>query len=254
MGLRVSAGKAGRRRRMTTKLAVPGALGVAALIATPWSNPGASTSMATALTAASSPACYDMVSIAIGGRNDVPVDGANQFVTAPDGTVLPASMSGDYSSHWFTPIIDAPKGAVGTDSYASMYIQYPANMSSYEDAVNAGVANTETVIRSIQARRARTRKFSIVGYSEGADVARRVAMEVGNQTPAATAPTPSSTRNPSSASSSWPTRDAPRARASSPVRRTRTAIPTDSTSHTRPARTVPPVPVRCRARRAASAR
>ena len=167
---------------MATNLAVPGALGVAALIAAPWSNPGAPTSMATALTAASSPACYDMVSIAIGGRNDVPVNGTHQFVTAPDGTVLPASMSGDYSSHWFTPIIDAPKGAVGTDSYASMYIQYPANMSSYEDAVNAGVANTETVIRSIQASCPDT-KFSIVGYSEGADVARRVAMEVGNQTP-----------------------------------------------------------------------
>ena len=98
---------------MATNLAVPGALGVAALIAAPWSNPGAPTSMATALTAASSPACYDMVSIAIGGRNDVPVSGTHQFVTAPDGTVLPASMSGDYSSHWFTPIIDAPKGAVG---------------------------------------------------------------------------------------------------------------------------------------------
>ena len=71
-----------------------------------------------------------------------------------------------------------------SDSYASMYIQYPANMSTYEDAVNAGVANTETVIRSIQASCPDT-QFAIVGYSEGADVARRVAMEVGNQTPGA---------------------------------------------------------------------
>ena len=38
------------------------------------------------------------------------------------------------------------------------------------------------MIRSIQASCPDT-KFSIVGYSEGADVARRVAMEVGNQTP-----------------------------------------------------------------------
>jgi hypothetical protein len=55
-------------------------------------------------------------------------------------------------------------------------------MSTYEDAVNAGVANTEQVMREISAACPDT-KFSIVGYSEGADVVRRVAMKIGHQEP-----------------------------------------------------------------------
>lgn len=102
------------------------------------------------------------------------------MLVAPDGTRLPASYSSDYSSPWIDEVVNAPQQSVGGGSYAAVYIEYPANMNSYEDAVNAGVDNTETVMRSIHASCPDT-KFSIVGYSEGADVARRVAMEVGNQ-------------------------------------------------------------------------
>ncbi|MCQ4121796.1 cutinase family protein [Rhodococcus tibetensis] len=171
---------AARRRRMASGLLAPGVLGLAALLAAPWSNPGAPTTTATALTAAAGPACYDMVSIAVAGRNDAPRAGTHQMLVAPDGTPLPAALSSEYSSDWVDPVVNAPGQAVGEGSYAAVYIDYPANMASYEDAVNVGVDNTETVMRTIAASCPDT-KFAIVGYSEGADVARRVAMEVGNQ-------------------------------------------------------------------------
>ncbi|CAG7623876.1 cutinase family protein [Rhodococcus opacus] len=179
MERRVSARKVAHRRRIAGNLIAPGALGLAALLATPWSNPGSPATTATALTAAASDACYDMVSIAVAGRGDTPREG-NRMLVAPDGTRLPASYSSDYSSPWIDEVVNAPQQSVGGGSYAAVYIEYPANMNSYEDAVNAGVDNTETVMRSIHASCPDT-KFSIVGYSEGADVARRVAMEVGNQ-------------------------------------------------------------------------
>jgi len=179
MERRVSARKVAHRRRVVGSLVAPGALGLAALLATPWSNPGSPATTATALTAAASDACYDMVSIAVAGRGDTPREGTRMLV-APDGTRLPASYSSDYSSPWIDEVVNAPQQSVGGGSYAAVYIEYPANMNSYEDAVNAGVDNTETVMRSIHASCPDT-KFSIVGYSEGADVARRVAMEVGNQ-------------------------------------------------------------------------
>ncbi|QDQ92722.1 cutinase family protein [Rhodococcus sp. WB9] len=179
MERRVSARKVAHRRRIAGSLIAPGALGLAALLATPWSNPGSPATTATALTAAASDACYDMVSIAVAGRGDTPREG-NRMLVAPDGTRLPASYSSDYSSPWIDEVVNAPQQSVGGGSYAAVYIEYPANMNSYEDAVNAGVDNTETVMRSIHASCPDT-KFSIVGYSEGADVARRVAMEVGNQ-------------------------------------------------------------------------
>ncbi|GAF45596.1 cutinase family protein [Rhodococcus wratislaviensis] len=179
MERRVSARKVAHRRRIVGSLVAPGALGLAALLATPWSNPGSPATTATALTAAASDACYDMVSIAVAGRGDTPREGTRMLV-APDGTRLPASYSSDYSSPWIDEVVNAPQQSVGGGSYAAVYIEYPANMNSYEDAVNAGVDNTETVMRSIHASCPDT-KFSIVGYSEGADVARRVAMEVGNQ-------------------------------------------------------------------------
>ncbi|MDH6290963.1 cutinase family protein [Rhodococcus opacus] len=179
MERRVSARKVAHRRRIAGSLVAPGALGLAALLATPWSNPGSPATTSTALTAAASDACYDMVSIAVAGRGDTPRDGTRMLV-APDGTRLPASYSSDYSSPWIDEVVNAPQQSVGGGSYAAVYIEYPANMNSYEDAVNAGVDNTETVMRSIHASCPDT-KFSIVGYSEGADVARRVAMEVGNQ-------------------------------------------------------------------------
>lgn len=121
-----------------------------------------------------------MVSIAVAGRGDSPRPGTHQMLVAPDGTPLPASYSSNYTSPWIDEVVNAPQQSVGGGSYAAVYIEYPANMNSYEDAVNAGVDNTETVMRSIHASCPDT-KFSIVGYSEGADVARRVAMEVGNQ-------------------------------------------------------------------------
>ncbi|REE71097.1 cutinase [Rhodococcus wratislaviensis] len=179
MERRVSARKVAHRRRVVGSLVAPGALGLAALLVTPWSNPGSPATTATALTAAASDACYDMVSIAVAGRGDTPREGTRMLV-APDGTRLPASYSSDYSSPWIDEVVNAPQQSVGGGSYAAVYIEYPANMNSYEDAVNAGVDNTETVMRSIHASCPDT-KFSIVGYSEGADVARRVAMEVGNQ-------------------------------------------------------------------------
>ncbi|NHU46570.1 cutinase family protein [Rhodococcus sp. A14] len=179
MERRVSARKVAHRQRIAGSLIAPGALGLAALLATPWSNPGSPATTATALTAAASDACYDMVSIAVAGRGDTPREG-NRMLVAPDGTRLPASYSSDYSSPWIDEVVNAPQQSVGGGSYAAVYIEYPANMNSYEDAVNAGVDNTETVMRSIHASCPDT-KFSIVGYSEGADVARRVAMEVGNQ-------------------------------------------------------------------------
>ncbi|MGW4334829.1 cutinase family protein [Rhodococcus koreensis] len=180
MKRRVSARKVAHRRRIAGSLVAPGALGLAALLATPWSNPGSPATTATALTAAASNACYDMVSIAVAGRGDSPRPGTHQMLVAPDGTPLPASYSSNYTSPWIDEVVNAPQQSVGGGSYAAVYIEYPANMNSYEDAVNAGVDNTETVMRSIHASCPDT-KFSIVGYSEGADVARRVAMEVGNQ-------------------------------------------------------------------------
>ncbi|BAH48472.1 cutinase family protein [Rhodococcus opacus] len=180
MKRRVSARKVAHRRRIAGSLVAPGALGLAALLATPWSNPGSPATTATALTAAASDACYDMVSIAVAGRGDSPRPGTHQMLVAPDGTPLPASYSSNYTSPWIDEVVNAPQQSVGGGSYAAVYIEYPANMNSYEDAVNAGVDNTETVMRSIHASCPDT-KFSIVGYSEGADVARRVAMEVGNQ-------------------------------------------------------------------------
>ncbi|MFC9552451.1 cutinase family protein [Rhodococcus sp. NPDC056960] len=180
MERRVSARKVAHRRRIAGSLVAPGALGLAALLATPWSNPGSPTTTATALTAAASNACYDMVSIAVAGRGDTPRPGTHQMLVAPDGTPLPASYSSNYTSPWIDEVVNAPQQAVGGGSYAAVYVEYPANMNSYEDAVNAGVDNTEAVMRSIHASCPDT-KFSIVGYSEGADVARRVAMEVGNQ-------------------------------------------------------------------------
>ncbi|MBC2637977.1 MULTISPECIES: cutinase family protein [unclassified Rhodococcus (in: high G+C Gram-positive bacteria)] len=180
MERRGSARKVAHRRRIAGSLVAPGALGLVALLATPWSNPGSPATTATALTAAASNACYDMISIAVAGRGDTPREGTHQMLVAPDGTPLPASYSSNYTSPWIDEVVNAPQQAVGGGSYAAVYVEYPANMNSYEDAVNAGVDNTETVMRSIHASCPDT-KFSIVGYSEGADVARRVAMEVGNQ-------------------------------------------------------------------------
>ncbi|MCX5045634.1 cutinase family protein [Aldersonia sp. NBC_00410] len=156
-------------------------MGVAVLVATPFLSQSTPDAFESVLTGAGAPGCYDMVSIAIGGRGDVPSSNANnQYIVAADGTVLPAAKAGNYSSNWVDPVVNAPTAAVGSDSYAAIYVDYPANMASYEDAVDAGVANSKTVMKSI-AKECPNTKFSVVGYSEGADVARRLAMDVGNQ-------------------------------------------------------------------------
>jgi hypothetical protein len=129
---------------------------------------------------ASTATCYDMVSIAIGGRGDTPSNSATKFLTTPDGTPLPAALAGDFESDWIDQMVGAPNGAVKNGSYAAVYIDYPANLNTYETAVDTGVQNAQTVMKAIVASCPKTR-FAIVGYSEGADVTRRTAMEIGNQ-------------------------------------------------------------------------
>lgn len=166
------------RHRIASGMIAPAIVGVAAVITLPLALSSGPTTMDTELTA-STTECHDMVTISVAGRGDTPVDGTKMLV-GPDDERLPAMLSSDYSSRWVDPVVNAPKGAVDKDSYAAVYIAYPANMDSYEDAVTAGVANTETVMRKIQQSCPDT-KFAVVGYSEGADVARRVAMDVGHQ-------------------------------------------------------------------------
>lgn len=121
-----------------------------------------------------------MVTISVAGRNDTPVAGTTKMLVGPNGEELPAALSGDHRSDWVDPVVNAPADAVDPGSYAAVYIAYPANMATYEDAVTTGVANTQQVMREI-AKACPDTKFSIVGYSEGADVVRRVAMNVGHQ-------------------------------------------------------------------------
>ncbi|MFI6871167.1 cutinase family protein [Nocardia sp. NPDC050406] len=128
--------------------------------------------------------CHDMVSISVAGRGDTPVAGTTKLLVDEHGNELPAALAGDHNSEWVDPVVNAPADDVDPGSYAAIYIAYPANMDSYEDAVNAGVANTEQVMREI-AQACPDTKFSIVGYSEGADVVRRVAMKIGGQEPGA---------------------------------------------------------------------
>ncbi|WP_230594637.1 cutinase family protein [Rhodococcoides fascians] len=170
-------GKSKRVRVALSAFAI-GALGAGVVIAAPWST--SSTTTEASIELVSTATCYDMVSIAIGGRGDTPREGV-KWLTTPDGERLPAAMSGDYSSDWIDQAVRAPNnGNVVPDSYAAVYVEYPADLSSYENAVQTGVTNSQTIMKSITASCPKTR-FAIVGYSEGADVARRTAMEVGNQ-------------------------------------------------------------------------
>ncbi len=173
-------GFANRRRLTTSAVAFVslGALAVGAAVLT--TGPAATSDADVELVATSE--CYDMVTVSVGGRYDTPTDQTKMLVQ-PDGTRLPAALSDDFSSPWIDQIVDAPGGQVANGSYAAVYVEYPANMASYENAVTTGVDNTHTVINAISASCPDTR-FAIVGYSEGADVARRAAMEIGNQTAA----------------------------------------------------------------------
>ncbi len=168
------------RRRILAGVLAPVTLGVAAIVAVAVAQPTVPTTADPALVA-STQDCYDMVTISLGGRGDAPRDQSKMLVT-PDGTVLPAALSDDYHSHWVDPVVNAPRNTVGDESYAAVYVDYPAHMDSYEEAVNGGVENTKTIIQAIQVSCPDT-KFAIVGYSQGADVARRAAQEIGNQKP-----------------------------------------------------------------------
>ncbi|KZF11995.1 cutinase, partial [Rhodococcus sp. EPR-279] len=173
----MNVGKSKRARVALSAFAI-GALGAGVVVAAPWSTPSRTTEASIELV--STATCYDMVSIAIGGRGDTPREGV-KWLTTPEGERLPAAMSGDYSSDWIDQAVRAPNnGNVVPDSYAAVYVEYPADLASYENAVQTGVTNSQTIMRTISASCPDTR-FAIVGYSEGADVARRTAMEVGNQ-------------------------------------------------------------------------
>lgn len=167
------------RHRIASALAAPAVLGVAAIVAASWALTSTPKPMDPQLVA-SVTECHDMVTISVAGRGDTPVAGTTKMLVGANGEALPAALSGDHRSEWVDPVVNAPAGAVDRGSYAAVYIAYPANMSTYEDAVTTGVANSEQVMREI-AKACPDTKFSIVGYSEGADVARRVAMNVGHQ-------------------------------------------------------------------------
>jgi hypothetical protein len=169
------------RHRIASAAAAPAVLGVAAVVAASFALTSTPETRDTQLTS-SVTECHDMVTISVAGRNDTPREGTTKMLVDADGNPLPAALSGDHSSEWVDPVVNAPADDVDPGAYAAVYIAYPANMSTYEDAVNAGVANTEQVMREISAACPDT-KFSIVGYSEGADVVRRVAMKIGHQEP-----------------------------------------------------------------------
>lgn len=169
------------RHRIATAVAAPAVLGVAAIVAASWGLSSAPRTADTQLTT-SVTECRDMVTISVAGRNDTPVEGTTRMLVDANGNPLPAAMAGDHNSRWVDPVVNAPADDVDPGSYAAVYIAYPANMATYEDAVNKGVENTRQVMQEISAACPDT-KFAIVGYSEGADVVRRVAMEVGNGEP-----------------------------------------------------------------------
>ncbi|WP_433196861.1 cutinase family protein [Nocardia sp. CA-107356] len=169
------------RHRMASAVVAPAVLGVVAIVAASWALTSTSQTVDTQLRA-SVTECHDMVTISVAGRRDTPVAGTTKLLVGANGEELPAALSDDYHSEWVDPVVNAPADNVDPGSYAAVYIAYPADMATYEDAVNTGVANTEQVMREISQACPDT-KFSIVGYSEGADVVRRVAMTVGHQTP-----------------------------------------------------------------------
>ncbi|KIA66515.1 cutinase family protein [Nocardia vulneris] len=167
------------RHRIASAVAAPAVLGVAAAVAATFALTSSPQTRDTQLTT-SVTECHDMVTVSVAGRNDTPVAGTTKLLVGADGKELPAAMAGDHNSEWVDPVVNAPNGQVEPGSYAAVYIAYPANMATYEDAVNAGAANTEQVMREISKACPDT-KFSIVGYSEGADVVRRVAQKIGHQ-------------------------------------------------------------------------
>ncbi|MFE3191864.1 cutinase family protein [Nocardia sp. NPDC059240] len=170
-----------KRHRIMSAVAAPATLGLAAVVAVTFAYTSSPDSkQADPALKASVTECHDMVTISVAGRNDSPQAGTTKMLVDANGNELPAALSDDYQSHWEDPIVNAPNGQVDSNSYWAVYVSYPANLSTYEDSVNTGVANTEQVMRDISAACPNT-KFAIVGYSEGADVTRRVAQEIGHQ-------------------------------------------------------------------------
>lgn len=167
------------RHRIAAAIAAPAALGVVAAVGAAYSVTAPSQQADTQLKA-SVTECHDMVTISVAGRGDTPREGTTKLLVDAHGDPLPAALSGDHSSDWVDPVVNAPADDVEPGSYAAVYIAYPADMATYEDAVTSGVANTQQVMREISQACPATR-FAIVGYSEGADVVRRVAMEIGHQ-------------------------------------------------------------------------
>ena len=168
------------RHKTASAIVAPAILGIAAVVGASFALSSAPQKIDTELTA-SVTECHDMVTISVAGRGDTPAANVPRLLDA-NGKPLPAALSGDHQSHWVDPIVNAPGAATKPGSYAAVYIAYPANMDSYENAVDTGVENSKQVIREISRACPNTR-FSIVGYSEGGDVARRVAMDVGNAKP-----------------------------------------------------------------------
>ncbi|MFI5720624.1 cutinase family protein [Nocardia sp. NPDC051750] len=167
------------QHRIASAIAAPAALGVVAAVAASYSMTASAPEVDTQLKA-SVTECHDMVTISVAGRGDTPAAGTTKLLVDAHGNPLPAALSGDHSSEWVDPVVNAPADDVDPGSYAAVYIAYPADMATYEDAVTTGVANTQQVMTEISQACPDTR-FAIVGYSEGADVVRRVAMEIGHQ-------------------------------------------------------------------------
>ncbi|MEV0362589.1 cutinase family protein [Nocardia fusca] len=167
------------QHRLAAAIAAPATLGVVAAVAATYSVTTPAQQAETQLKA-SVTECHDMVTISVAGRGDTPAQGTTKLLVDANGNPLPAALSGDHSSEWVDPVVNAPADDVAPGSYAAVYIAYPANMATYEDAVTTGVANTQQVMREI-AQACPDTRFAIVGYSEGADVVRRVAMEIGHQ-------------------------------------------------------------------------
>ncbi|WP_137722960.1 cutinase family protein [Prescottella subtropica] len=169
------------RHRLAVRVTTPIALGVALLVVLAWALWSTPTRTVDTELTASTKDCHDMVTLSIAGRGDTPRPGTTKMLVDANGNELPAASADDYVSSWIDEASNAPLGAVEPGSYAAMYIAYPADMASYENAVTTGVTNAESVMKAIRISCPDT-KFAIVGYSEGADVARRVAMNVGHQT------------------------------------------------------------------------
>ncbi|WP_327143939.1 cutinase family protein [Nocardia sp. NBC_01327] len=168
------------KHKIASAAAVPAVLGIATVVAVSFALPSTNTRNADPRLTSSVTECHDMVTISVAGRNDSPNEATTKMLVDANGNALPAALSGDYSSEWLDPVVNAPNADPNSNN-AAVYIAYPANLNTEADAVNTGVANTEQVMREISAACPNT-KFSIVGYSEGSVVVRQVAQQVGHQT------------------------------------------------------------------------